>query len=182
MAAAACLDDHAVMQRNAPDPAGADVRRLLLTRAEHAEHLRELDRLRAVRDHDLPAQMREARTFVTADAIEESARLHDELTWVRTRIATLENLLANATILPDGEAHGVVSLGSVLQVRFPRTGRVATYQLTGTGGGAGTVSARSPVGQALMGARAGDVVRAQLPGGHTEELEVVAVEAMRRIA
>jgi transcription elongation factor GreA len=178
--------DPAEMTQHDAEP--TDVRaaapRLLLTAAEHAAHVRELERLRAVRDHDLPAQMREARTFVTADAIEEGTRLLEEQTMLHARIAGLEDLLAGATVLPEGEGGGMVSLGSLVEVRYPRTGRSATYQVTGTGAGAGvaSVSARSPVGQALMGAQVGDVVSAHLPGGHTEDLEIVAIEPLHEAA
>jgi transcription elongation factor GreA len=171
-------------QHDAEPDVRSTATRLLLTAAEHAAHVRELERLRTVRDHDLPAQLREARTFVTADAIEEGARLMEEQTMLHARIANLEDLLANTTIIPDGEGTGMVALGSVVEVRYPRTGRSASYQVTGTGAAAGvaSVSARSPVGQALMGAQVGDVVRAHLPGGHTEDLEIVAIELVRQAA
>jgi transcription elongation factor GreA len=181
MGASLPVADPAVMTQHDARPAAP---RLLLTAAEHAAHVRELERLRAVRDHDLPAQLREARTFVTADAIEEGTRLQEEQTMVHARIASLEDLLSKATILADGEGAGMVSLGSVVEVRYPRTGRSATYQVTGTGasGGVASVSARSPVGQALMGAAVGDVVQAHLPGGHTEDLEIVGIEAVEQAA
>jgi hypothetical protein len=37
------------------------------------------------------------------------------------------------------------------------------------------LTARSPVGQALMGRRAGDVVSAELPAGGIESLRIVAI-------
>ena len=37
------------------------------------------------------------------------------------------------------------------------------------------MSARSPVGQALMGRRVGDVVAVELPTGRVEELRIVAI-------
>jgi transcription elongation GreA/GreB family factor len=37
------------------------------------------------------------------------------------------------------------------------------------------VSVRSPVGRALMGRRAGDVVAIELPSGRVESLQIVAV-------
>src|SRR5690242_10172361 len=45
------------------------------------------------------------------------------------------------------------------------------------GGDARSVSARSPVGRALMGRRAGDVVSVDLPSGRVEALRIVAVTA-----
>jgi transcription elongation factor GreA len=158
----------------------------LLTRAEYAALDGELERLRVLRDHDLPAQLREAWTYVGSDAAEESAWLVEEQTRLHARIASLERILARATVPPDDAGDGTVTLGSVVEVVYPRTGRQATYHLTGTGtagpGDAAAVSARSPVGGALMGARAGDVVRAHLPRGRTEDLRIVAVDALRPAA
>jgi transcription elongation factor GreA len=149
---------------------------LLLTPGEYAAHENELARLRAVRDRELPARLREARTFVTADAVEEIAQIQGDQTVMDARILALEDLLSTATII-EREHVDVVALGSVVEVVYERTGRRATYRVTGTGASAGltSVSARSPVGQALLGRRAGDVVEALLPGDRVERLEILEV-------
>jgi transcription elongation factor GreA len=157
----------------------ARVPQLLMTAAEHAAHGQELARLRAIRDRELPAQLREARTYVTADAVEQILQIQEERTVMDARIASLEDLLSTATIIRDERVVDVVSLGLLVEVVYLRTGRRATYRLTGTGARAdlASVSARSPVGQALMGRRAGDVVCANLPGGRVEELQIVTITA-----
>lgn len=149
---------------------------LLLTAGEYAAHESELERLRAVRDHELPARLREARTFVTADAVEEIAQIQADQTVQDARITALEDLLSTASVSERGHVD-VVALGSVVEVLYERTGRRATYRVTGRGAGAGlaSVSARSPVGRALLGRRAGDVVEASIPGDRVERLEIVEV-------
>jgi transcription elongation GreA/GreB family factor len=59
----------------------------------------------------------------------------------------------------------------------PDRGKLATYRIAGAGGSDGvpTVSAASPVGQALIGRSAGAVVSVELPGGRATELRILAV-------
>jgi transcription elongation factor GreA len=151
---------------------------LLLTAGEYAAHKGELERLRAVRDRELPARLREARTFVTADAVEEIAQIQADQTVMDSRITALEDLLSTASVTERGHVD-VVELGSVVDVLYERTGRRATYRVTGRGAGASltSVSARSPVGKALLGRRAGDVVEALIPGDRVERLKIVEVLA-----
>jgi transcription elongation factor GreA len=95
------------------------------------------------------------------------------------RIMALEDVLSTAMVIDGAAVVDVVALGSVVEVVYERTARHATYRVTGTGAGSGltSVSARSPVGQALLGHRAGDVVEALLPGDRAERLEILAVLA-----
>jgi transcription elongation factor GreA len=147
--------------------------------SEFAEYELELDRLRTVRAGDLPDRMRRARGFVGADAAEEIAQIQGDRAVIDARIAWLEDLLRAATVLREGPADGVATLGCTVEVEYERTGRRASYRLSGIASRADarSVSARSPVGRALMGRRAGDVVSVELPSGRVEELRIVAVTA-----
>ena len=115
--------------------------------------------------------------FVGADAAEEIAQIQGDSAVIDARIARLEDLLRTAIVLPEGPADGVATLGCTVEVEYERTGRRASYRLSGiaAGGAARSVSARSPVGRALMGRRAGDVVSVALPSGRVESLQIVAI-------
>jgi transcription elongation factor GreA len=150
---------------------------LVVGASEFAEYERELDRLRGIRARELPDRMRRARGFVAADAAEEIAHIQEDHAVIDARIARLEGLLRTATVLPDGPADGVVTLACTVEVEYERTRRRASYRLNGIASGtdARSVSARSPVGRALMGRRAGDVVSVELPSGRLESLQIVAI-------
>src|SRR5919202_5897260 len=79
--------------------------------SELAEYELELDRLRAIRDRDVTDRMRRARGFVGADAAEEIAHIQEDNAVIDARIAWLQDLLRTATVLPDGPADGVATLG-----------------------------------------------------------------------
>jgi transcription elongation factor GreA len=157
----------------------ADAAQRLLGAAEYVAYEAELLRLRGIRDRELPERLREARGFVAADTAEEIAHIQEERTVMDARIARLEDLLHTATVVPDGATSDLVTLGVTVEVAYPRKRRRATYRLTGTASASdgGAVSARSPVGRALMGRRAGDVVSAHLPGGRIEQLEILGITA-----
>jgi transcription elongation factor GreA len=150
---------------------------LVVGASEYARYERELGRLRAARTRELPERLRRARGFVAADAIEEIAHIHEDHAVVDARIARLEDLLRTATVVADAPGDDAVAIGCVVEVEYRRTGRRARYRLSGIAAAADglSVSARSPVGQALMGRRAGDVVSVELPAGRVEELRIVAI-------
>jgi transcription elongation factor GreA len=150
-----------------------------MTVAEHAAGRRELERLRDERERALPERLRLARTFVAADAEEEIAQIRAEQAVMDRRIAALEDTLAGARVVDGPAVAGVVGLGSAVEVRYERTGLRAAYRVVGALGASdgASVSARSPIGAALMGGREGEVVEAELPGGRRERLEILAVAA-----
>jgi transcription elongation factor GreA len=149
----------------------------LLTRADYEQYRSHLDELRRVRDRDLPELLRDARGFVASDAEEEIAQIREDHIFVEARIAHLEALLRDAHVIADDEAPGVAFPGRVVDVVYTRSGKSATYRIASAGSAAlpGTVSAGSPVGQALIGHAGGDLVSVELPNGRAEELRIVAV-------
>jgi transcription elongation factor GreA len=159
------------------DRTDGPTRELVIGASEFADYEQELGRLRAVRARDLPDRFRRAREYVGADAAEEIAHIQEDRAVIDARIARLEDLLRTAIVLPEGPAEGVATLGCTVEVEYERTGRRASYRLSGiaAGGDACSVSARSPVGRALMGRRAGDVVSVDLPSGRVEPLHIVAI-------
>jgi transcription elongation factor GreA len=156
-------------------PADAGV---LLTAAELESHRQALARLVEVRDRDLPQLLRHARTFVASDAAEEIVQLQEDQAVLEARIGRLEELLRDAHVVADdGAATGVVSVGCLVEVEYVRSGKRVAYRVIGTAvpAGTGSLSAGSPVGQALLGHAAGDTVTAALPNGRVERLRVLSV-------
>jgi transcription elongation factor GreA len=149
----------------------------MLTPDEHRSYRKELERLRTIRDRDLPELLREARTFVSSDATEEIIQIRDDRAVVDTRIAQLVDLLERAEVVADDAPASVVSLGREIEVEYLRSGRVVTYRVAGVPahGETRTVSGGSPLGAALLGRSIGDVIDAELPGGRVEQLRVLDV-------
>ena len=125
-----------------------------------------IDRLRELRaDGDLTDNP------ALYEALEEQAQLEH-------RIAGLEARLASARVVePNGD--GTAGIGNAVRLRDLATSEILEYELVGgieANVGNGRVSIEAPVGRALIGAGAGDVLEVQTPRG-TVELEVIHVGA-----
>jgi transcription elongation factor GreA len=159
-------------------PGGA----LQLTRAEFDALARELRALRDRHGTELAERLRDARAHGSPGDNEDVLAVHEQASVLEARIAGLEELLRAAPIV-DREFDGHVSLGCTVRVEGTG-GRVAEYVLVGRRSDTSSpreVSSGSPVGQALLGASLGQVVRVDLPDGRSRELRVLAVAPPNRV-
>lgn len=95
------------------------------------------------------------------------------------RVRHLEALLATAEIVEADEGGSTVATGSVVTVRYagdPDTERFLLGSIEERHDELEVMSPGSPLGQALMGARAGAAVSFKAPTGATLEVEVVAID------
>ncbi len=94
------------------------------------------------------------------------------------RIRHLEALIENAEIV-EGGATDEVQAGSVVTIRYEGdddTERYLIGSIEEKGTDVEVMSPGSPLGQALIGAKAGDVVDFVAPNGNTIKVEIVAVD------
>jgi transcription elongation factor GreA len=135
----------------------------------------ELDELRInVRPHVI-ARVKAARELGDLRENGDYEYARKEQSFVEGRIQTLEALIKASVIIDASAPADAVRLGSTVDIEADN--ELMTYVLVGSSEaspGAGRLSYASPVGQALIGARAGDEVTAQLPGG-TVRYRVIAI-------
>jgi len=96
------------------------------------------------------------------------------------RIMHLARLLADAEVVGSGDGTGVAAAGSVVGVRYQGDDAVERYLLGSIEervDDLDVISPGSPLGQALMGHQAGDVVEYRAPTGATLEVELVSIES-----
>ena len=88
---------------------------------------------------------------------------------VEARIVELEAMLKNAKVIDEEElGDDVVHIGSKVRVFDVEFNEEIEYQVVGSAEAdprSGKISDESPVGKALLGAKVGDVVEAEAPGG-----------------
>jgi transcription elongation factor GreA len=156
----------------------------LLVTAEGYERLcSELETLRSEGRRTMTERLREAR----ADGhLEDNPALFDvleEQAQLERRIATLEARLASARVAePNGD--GSAGIGSSVRLRDLETSELFEYGVVGAiegNVGDGRVSVEAPVGRALLGAAAGDIVTVACPRGELR-LEVMSVTGAERRA
>jgi transcription elongation factor GreA len=115
------------------------------------------DRLRVARDHG--GEFSDNLELI--DALEDQEMLE-------RRITTLEASLTSALVVDDPPRDGTIGIGTRVRLRGIDSGRTAEYDVVGSlepDPVERRLSADSPVGRALLGRRAGDVLEAEAPGG-----------------
>jgi transcription elongation factor GreA len=151
---------------------------VLLSQADYEQVTQELESLRSAQRADLAARLREAREFGSAGDDDDRMAVVEDTAIDRLRLAQLERFVASATVINDVAASpGAAGLGSRVRVRDD-AGRIAEYELVGRRTAAGDpaqITPASPVGEALLGAQAGDTVRFTLPNGRQRDLTVLGV-------
>ena len=146
---------------------------ILLTEVGFRARERELEQLRAAKRVDIGRRLREARGYGEPGGYDEYLATRED----EAIIASLEAMLAQASVVEHRALPGVVGLGSVVTVDETDNGAGARYRLVGSHEAQerGDVSISSPVGQALLGRRASETVTVSLPDGRTRRLRIVAV-------
>ena len=127
----------------------------------------ELDYLVNVRRREVAEFIRLAKE--EGDLSENSAYDEAKLNqgFVEGRIQTIQAQLRNAVIIEKNGNSDEVHLGSQVTVEEEGVGK-ETYFIVGSAEADplnGKISNESPIGRALLGAKVGDTVRAETPGG-----------------
>ncbi|GIW20857.1 MAG: transcription elongation factor GreA [Chloroflexota bacterium] len=134
---------------------------------EGLEKLRaELEELVNVRRAEIAQRIHDAKAHgdVMENAEYEDAK--NEQAFVEGRIATLEALIKNATIIEEHRSTDHVQIGSTVVVRgADGEERFTIVGSTEARPAEGKISNESPVGRALLGRKPGDTVVVRVPAG-----------------
>jgi transcription elongation factor GreA len=150
---------------------------ILLTEMGLRAREAELDQLRAAKRDDIGPRLRDARGYGEPGGNDEYLATREDEAIIDARIAALEGMLAQASVVEHQGRPGVVGIGSVAIVNEADSGAGARYRLVGSheAQAPGDVSIGSPVGQALLGGRVGEIVTVSLPDGRTRQLRIASV-------
>ena len=127
----------------------------------------ELQDLRTRRRPELHARIQEATESGDISDNSEYEELKDEWASLEARIFELEQTLDHAAVIQRQEGNDVVGLGSRVTLRTD-DGEEETWVLVSPQEANtldGTISTQSPVGQAIVGCRAGDAATVRTPSG-----------------
>jgi transcription elongation factor GreA len=149
---------------------------LPLTASAYRNVEEELARLRAER-RDHVERLSAALDFGEAGANDEVAAIREDEGITQARIARLQDILARAEVVDSAPDSDVVAIGSVVTVLDHASGSTNSYIVDGVHGSrdSNVISALSPMGLALIGKEAGDVVSVELPRGRVRTLTVLDV-------
>ena len=153
-------------------------KQMLYTQQGYQELVDELHYLKHEKREKIKNDIAVARSFGDLSENSEYDEARNEQAKNEARIKELEELVENAVILDESNIDtSVVSLGSTVKVLNLALNAEITYDLVGSNEAnpmEHKISDQSPIGKALMGAKAGDTVVVEVPYGtiHMEVKEV----------
>ena len=141
----------------------------IYTQQGYDELVKELHYLKHERREQIKNDIAVARSFGDLSENAEYDEARNEQAKNEARITELEALLENAQIQDESQIDmKVVSLGSTVKVFHEQMNAELTYNLVGSNESnpmEGKISDQSPIGAALIGKRAGDIVKVEVIAG-----------------
>lgn len=146
-----------------------------------------LNELKARRDHllsvtrkEVAEKLKRAREFGDLSENAEYDAAKEEQSFVESEIKDIEEKIMNAVIIDEGElSKHEVSLGSTVKVLDIEFDEEAEFRIVGTteaNAAENRISNESPLGQALIGGKKGDVVKVATPNGGTIEYKIIEIK------
>lgn len=154
----------------------AEAKKNLLTRAGLNKYEAELHDLKVNRRQEIAQKIKEAREQGDLSENAEYDAAKDEQRDIEERIVYLEALLKNAEVVDDAE-EGTINLGCDVKLYDMEFDEEVDYKIVGSTEAnslKGLISNESPVGQALLHHRVGDVVDVETQAGSIQ-YKVLAV-------
>ena len=139
--------------------------------AERLEELKqELTYLKTVREKEVAELIKEARGFGDLSENSEYDEAKNEQGKLYSRIAELDEILSNYTLIEEQENHmDMVHVGNNVVVKDLEFDETLHYQIVGSQEADpmnGRISEDSPFGRALLGQKAGEEVVVEAPAGN----------------
>ena len=153
-------------------------KKTLYTEEGYKNLVDELQYLKDVRIPEIKVQIAEARAFGDLSENSEYDEAKNEQAKTVTRIAELEKLINEATIINESEIRAdVVNLGSFVKVYDSDMDEEVEYSIVGSNEAdpmQGRISDQSPLGSAMLGAKVGEEVTVAAPFGEYK-VKILAV-------
>lgn len=150
-----------------------------LTRERLIELEKELQNMKMNGRKEIAAKIAEARAHGDLSENAEYDAAKEEQGLFELKLSKLENILSRARIIdtskmPNDEAH----ILSTVKIKNTKTKKIVEYLLVSPEEAdfqEGKLAISSPVGQGLMGAKVGDIVKVKAPAGLIE-FEVIEIK------
>ena len=140
---------------------------VLLTKEGKEELEKRLEYLKVTKRAEITERIKTAREFGDLSENAEYDAAKNEQAMIEGEILEIEAKLNYAVIIGDAKK-GMVSLGSKVEFVDDESGEGFSYEIVGTTEAdveQGRISNESPIGNALLGHKAGDNVKVQVPSG-----------------
>lgn len=147
----------------------SNIKNYILTREGLKKLEEELEYLRTVKRKEITEKIKVALSYGDLSENSEYDEAKNEQAFVEGRIAQLENKLNNAEIVDEDELpKDIVSIGAHVKVKDYEFDEIVDFHIVGSAEADPIeykISNESPVGEALIGKKVGDIVEVQVPNG-----------------
>lgn len=151
---------------------------IFLTAEGLAKIEEEYEELKTVRRKEIADRIKQALAFGDISENSEYDEAKNEQARLEERIAKLERTLRNARVIDDEDISAeIVSIGSKVMVKDVEYNEKIEYTIVGSAEAdpyEERISNESPVGKALIGRKAGDIVEVQVPDG-VIQYEIISI-------
>lgn len=129
----------------------------------------ELENLKVNRRNEIAQKIKEAREQGDLSENAEYDAAKEEQREIEARIEELQKILNNAEVVDEDEIDSdVISIGSQVVVQDMEYNEELSYKMVGSSEAnslKGKLSIESPLGKKLIGAKIGDIIKTETPGG-----------------
>lgn len=139
-----------------------------LTSEGFLELEQELNYLKTEKRDEVLKSLKEARSLGDLSENAEYDAARDEQAKLEARIKELEYIIEHASIIEDANGEGVVNIGSTVSLEYEGDDEVEEYRIVGSQEADpfnNKISNESPIAQAILNKKAGDVVEVTSPDG-----------------
>ena len=147
-----------------------------LTKERLEELKSELQKLKKEGRAEVAERLKKAKEYGDLSENSEYADAKDEQARIESNIFKLENMIRNAALIKKSSAKDSVDIGSTIEIS--KKGKNFKYTIVGSNEArpeANLISNESPLGEAFLGKKTGDVVKIETPNGKTE-YKIVKIE------
>ena len=151
----------------------------VLTNDGLAKLEQELEELKTVKRKEIASKIKVALSFGDLSENSEYDEAKNEQAKVEARIAQLESMLQDVTLVNEDELDTEkIHIGSRISIKDLEINEVLEYRIVGSteaNPAEGKISDESPVGKALLGRSPGEIVEVDVPAGaiQFEILEII---------
>ncbi|MBV1756774.1 MAG: transcription elongation factor GreA [Dethiosulfatibacter sp.] len=152
---------------------------ILLTREGLEELTVEIEQLKLVKRKEVAEKIKAALAFGDISENAEYDEAKNEQGEIEKRILKIENMIKNAKLIEEVFGNELVKLGSTVKTRDIEYDEVMEYKIVGSVEAdpmKGKISNVSPLGKALLGKKAGEVLEVSTPSGYYVKYEIVSIE------
>jgi len=137
---------------------------------------KELDELKKVKRKEIAERIQEAKELGDLSENAEYVEAKNEQAFVEGRILEIESILKQATIIKQkSKSSNKVEIGS--KIKIEDNGQAKEYSIVGSNEAdpsIGKISNESPLGQAFMGKKVGDIIDINVPQG-SKKFKIIAI-------